>query len=327
MEKRETNFIFTLIVILFTLISFDNLAQDIIEEINEESTAEYYDSESFNETIKLIGQSQKIYVLTNNSEKMLKGDFVTLSVDQKPCARFVVGKNKEQRAGLKILRIYSMKCWQKFRVGRLVQVTRGDDSHLFRDKKEENIPTELADEEKRIETEEDLYSVSDYGDLNEGHRHIKPDNIIGAALSRHQVEDFNGDLFENDKYNMSWAFQFQDNWFFEGVFSSVRLDNFPSKSTQTQLNIYQAKIKYNIKAPLYSFVMPYVGFETTSYSSPDAGNIDDKGIAAKELEVVEQLEYQRIIFGITILRRLVPGWFAKIDAGTDGLAGGFAIEF
>jgi hypothetical protein len=34
-----------------------------------------------------------------------------------------------------------------------------------------------------------------------------------------------------------------------------------------------------------------------------------------------------LVAGVTILRRLVPGWFIKADLGTDQLNIGFAIEF
>ena len=48
----------------------------------------------------------------------------------------------------------------------------------------------------------------------------------------------------------------------------------------------------------------------------------------KVLTAIENVEEQSgLIFGVTLLRRLVPGWFLSIDLGTDSTNVGVAIEF
>ena len=46
-----------------------------------------------------------------------------------------------------------------------------------------------------------------------------------------------------------------------------------------------------------------------------------------ENEQVEALNKNQVVAGVTILKRLVPGWFARADIGTDALNIGFSLEF
>ena len=84
------------------------MAQDIINEITSTSRGE--ESGIFSETIKTIGRTKKIFILTNNNGLLGKGDFITLMInDQKPVIRALVAKNHEGLSGIKILKIYSLK--------------------------------------------------------------------------------------------------------------------------------------------------------------------------------------------------------------------------
>lgn len=91
------------------------------------------------------------------------------------------------------------------------------------------------------------------------------------------------------------------------------------------------RIKYNFKAPLYSYIMPYIGFQYYNISSPEAGKGNDTQVTPAqkeaELKAVDDLKKSGTVVGVTILRRLVPGWFFKADIGTDVMNLGFAIEF
>jgi hypothetical protein len=90
-----------------------------------------------------------------------------------------------------------------------------------------------------------------------------------------------------------------------------------------------ARLKYNIKGPAYTYFMPYIGFKSQTVSSPDAGKGTSNSPAQneEELVVIDELAKTGPVFGVTLLRRLVPGWFIKADLGTDVLNVGFAIEF
>lgn len=73
--------------------------------------------------------------------------------------------------------------------------------------------------------------------------------------------------------------------------------------------------------------MPYIGFHSYNISSPDAGKTNNPVINEEELTAVDDLKKSGPVFGISVLRRLVPGWFIKTDIGTDIINLGFAIEF
>ena len=73
--------------------------------------------------------------------------------------------------------------------------------------------------------------------------------------------------------------------------------------------------------------MPYVGYQTYNISSPKAGQDIDPDVAQAQLRAVEVMETRNVVVGITLLRRLVPGWFIKADIGSDGANIGFAVEF
>jgi len=67
--------------------------------------------------------------------------------------------------------------------------------------------------------------------------------------------------------------------------------------------------------------MPYLGFQKTLVSSPNA-------ITQSELEAVDNFDRADLVFGVTLLKRVVPGWFLKAEVGSDILASfGVAVEF
>lgn len=73
--------------------------------------------------------------------------------------------------------------------------------------------------------------------------------------------------------------------------------------------------------------MPYIGYHTYNVISPEAGNTNNIIANQEQEETIENLRKSGPVFGVTVLRRLVPGWFLKADIGTDNLNVGFAIEF
>jgi hypothetical protein len=73
--------------------------------------------------------------------------------------------------------------------------------------------------------------------------------------------------------------------------------------------------------------MPYIGFHTYTVSSPDAGKTANTVLNEAQLLAIDELKKSGPVFGITALRRLVPGWFIKADIGSDIINLGFAIEF
>ncbi|MBC75780.1 MAG: hypothetical protein CME64_07175 [Halobacteriovoraceae bacterium] len=289
-------------------------------------------TEIFTETVRIISRSQKIFILTNTNEMLNKGDFITLVLGEKdPVARALVGKTHDSLAGIKIIKIYSLKRWSSLKKGLEVGILKGDDSRLF--VKEEKKEVE---EEGKIESEEDLYQIDegiieeDVDFFSKDNRYIRTDNVVGAAWSQYSFE--NTLLPETEtkigtQWAFSWAYQFNDNYWAEGLYGRTLLSNFPAQSTQTLVNNFTIRLKYTFKAPLYSYIMPYVGYQIYNVSSPNAGQSNDPTLNAKEENLINELGQDQPVFGLTLLRRLVPGWFFKADLGNDIIALGAAIEF
>ncbi|MCO4755606.1 MAG: hypothetical protein KC478_14085, partial [Bacteriovoracaceae bacterium] len=290
-------------------------------------------AEIFTETVRIISRSQKIFIITNTNEMLQKGDFITLVLGERdPVARALVGKTHAGQAGIKILKIYSLKRWSLMRTGLDIRVLKGDDSKLF--VKAAPKP-QVEDDIEKIESEEDLYDIDT--SIEEGvnffdkdNRHIKPDNVVGAAWSQYSFENTllaEAETEVNNQWAFSWAYQFNDNYWLEGLYGRTLLSDFPAKSAQTLINNFTIRLKYTFKAPLYSYVMPYVGYQIYNVSSPDAGQSTSATLNAQEEDLIADLGQDQPVFGVTLLRRLVPGWFLKADLGNDIISLGFAIEF
>lgn len=307
------------------------LAQSLVEDANLTTTAQGGEN-VFVETIKIISGSKKIFIITNNNQQLGPGDFISFALDNNLAARAVVAKTHQGQVGVKILKIYSLTQWGRLRRDQEVQIIKGDDS-LFGKKP---VEEKTADSNTgKIKSEDDLYTGDvvvddDIGIFDENkNRHIKPDNVValtGAFYQAAEVESRGGTVRTNE-FGLSWAYQFADNYFIEGLYGRAMLDNYPGDGAQTLVNHLTARLKYNIKGPLYTFFMPYVGFHTYTVSSPKAGETGVQTTDEEELQAIDDLKKSGPVFGVTVLRRLVPGWFIKGDVGSDIINLGFAIEF
>ncbi len=306
-------------------------AQSLVEDANLNTPAG--SDTSFKETIKIISSSKKIFILTNNNQQLGPGDFVSLALDDKLAARAVVAKMHQGQVGIKILKIYSLAQWSRLQRNLDVQVIKGDDSYFG---KKPEAPT--GDTAAKIKDEEDLYSgdvvmEDELGLIEENkNRHIKPDNLVavmGSFMTVEEVNKENPGEIRGTTLGASWAFQFTDNYFIEGIYGRTMFDNYPGDGSQTLINQFIGRIKYNFKGPLYTFFMPYIGFQNYSVVSPDAGKRSESTQTEidNENDAIKKLQKSGPVAGVTILRRLVPGWFIKADLGTDIIDVGFAIEF
>lgn len=318
------------IFVLISLCVNPLAAKDIISDISAPIEA-MGPSDMFTENIQIIGASKKIFILTNSNQMMSKGDFITLILNFKdPVARAVVAKEHDGLVGVKILKLYSLKAWSKIYQGKDIQLIRGDDLFLFKNKdsKKEQSPEDGL----KIESEEDLFNAKDIeksleGDFENDNRHIKPDNVVNLYWAKYSFQDVEGDAAVENHFGGGWAYQFQDNLWVEGVYGRILINDEPAKSKQTLVSNLTLRLKYTFKAPLYSYILPYVGYQNYTVSSPDAGSKDSPLRDEKEINFVKKLSKRNIVFGATILRRMVPGWFLKADLGTDVINIGVAIEF
>lgn len=180
-----------------------------------------------------------------------------------------------------------------------------------------------------IQGEEDLYNLSEGGidgNFDKSNRLIKPDNIVALGYSQSTFQNtLTNETRALQQFWFNWNYQILDDIWLEGVYGRTLLDDFPAEAAQTLINNFTIRAKYTLELPLYSYAMPYVGYQFNIVSSPDAGI--DPLTRNEELQLIETLQSRQLIFGVTILRRLVPGWFLKIDLGTDLIGAGFGVEF
>lgn len=322
-------------ILLITLLIASSLknvyAQGLVDDLSTPiNKAGLYD-ELFTEYIKVIGNSRRIFIMTNNNQKLGTGDFFSIVLNEKLTARALVAKKNGDLIGVKIMRVDSLANWARIRKGIAVQVLKGDDT-AFKEKQKNPKKADDAVAAK-INSEEDLFKESaimiDDIDLEDkSNRALKTDNIVSAQMGMLAVDERGNEQM----WNMQWAYQIADNIFIEGLYGYMLLTEYPGELIETSIANFTARLKYAFKAPLYSFVIPYVGFQTLSVSSPEAGtSIPGKTSTSSELQreidIVNGMRKKQFVVGLTVLRRLVPGWFVKADLGTDIMSVGFAIEF
>jgi hypothetical protein len=328
------NILFTSLLLICASSLNKSYSQDLVQDISSGVTVAD-NTELFTETIRIIGRSHRVFILTNTNQALFKGDFITLVLGEKDAvARAVVAKNHNELIGIKVLRIYSLKNWKRLKKNLDVKILKGDDSWLF--KKEDIKVEKKQDEEGKINTEEDLYRDDlvgeDLDSFGKDSRLIKPDNIVSLNFSRYSLEndlanDGEGEPQVYNRYTGQWAYQFADNYWVQGSYGRVQIDGLPTGGTQTIVNDLTVRLKYTFQAPLYSYIKPYIGFQVHSVDSKQAGKSEDAALNDAENDQIAKMQKAEIVFGVTVLRRLVPGWFLQADIGTDVLSLGFGIEF
>jgi hypothetical protein len=326
--------------LLFIFFATSNLlyAQDIIDDISAPISLGDT-SELFTETIKIISGSRRIFIITNDNQMLSKGDFITLVLDQTlPVARAIVAKNHEGDVGIKILKIYSLKNWSRIKSNLAVQILKGDDSRLFvkkEDKVKKNVTKEFT-----IEDEEDLFNekaLMDSDDFSDDdNRIIKQDNIVSIGFGQQSINDEAKEMpggkdlvYTSNQFSASYAYQFQSDFWVEGLYAYANMGNVPTTQAETDFHNFSLRVKYTIKAPFYSYVLPYVGYQLRYWASGYVDDLEeiDPDLKNETENYLNKITEDKFIFGVTLLKRLVPGWFVKADLGTDIINVGFAIEF
>lgn len=322
------------IILTFTLFTFNSFSQSIIDEFNEDSETNQLASELVTEKITKVSNSKRTYIITNDNQSFYKGDFITLVLANKLAARAIVAKNLNSLAGIKIIKIYSLDLFKTFRPELEVKIIRGDDS-FFGAKKETEEDREDA---TLLKEEEDLYNgtlLEDDLSMEENtNRKIKTDNIISLNVGLIEGLNNDGSTQRYTHLNGMWMYQFDDNIWAEVGYGQNLINDYPSPGFDTKMTNLFLRAKYTISAPFFSYVQPYLGFQIISASSPQAG-VDDpnddiiptQAQLDNEIQLVEDLKKRQVIFGVSVLKRLVPGWFIRADLGSDIMNIGFSLEF
>lgn len=335
--------LFTLSVLFTLLFCASNVfAQNVLDDIEEEERIDTGRTEAapnlVSETIKNISPSKKIFILTNENKTFSKGDFISLLLNNKLVCRALVAKvNDEQLSGIKIVKIYNINLWKQLANNKEVLVLKGDDSYYIN--KENAPPAEETEKNKsKVQDEEDLYNTTTLDDddlsLDENNaRLIKTDNIISFGVGMIEAKDVDGSSKRYSHINGAWGYQVAENIWGEVGFGTNTITDYPGTGIDTRLINIMTRVKYTFNAPFYSYLMPYVGYQVIQAQSPGAGERveGDTTTTDAELEnekqLVEDLKKSSLVFGVTVLKRIVPGWFIRADLGSDIISGGLTLEF
>ncbi len=310
--------------------------QSVIEDIDDASPNQNFEGPPLTtEKILKVSSSRRILILSNRNTSYDRGDFISLLLSNQLVVRCLVAKIHNGQAGLKITKIYNLPLWKKIQRNLKVQVIRGDDSYSTVQNKKRQEAEEREIPKSLIQEEEDLYNkttmLEDDLTLEENtNRIIKTDNIITVILGFVEGLDIDGNSKRYNQINGSWMYQLTDNIWAEVTYGQNIINDYPNLGLDTKLANLSFKAKYTIPAPFFSYIQPYAGYQILSVSSPGAGVEDgntNAQILALELQRVEDLKRQSAIFGVTVLKRLVPGWLARIDLGSDLVSFGFGFEF
>ncbi|MGZ3806794.1 MAG: hypothetical protein ACXVCE_01810 [Bacteriovorax sp.] len=318
-------------------------AQNVLDDIEEEERIDAGTGEKapnlVSETIKIIAPSKKIFILTNENQSFSKGDFISLLLANKLVCRALVAKTTDQKlSGIKIVKIYNLDLWKQLAQGKEVLVLKGDDSYYTNKEKAPEKEKASKKNESKVQSDEDLFNSTSLGNEDDlsveenGKRLIKPDNLVSLNVGLIEGKDVDGASKRYTQINGSWGYQLSDNIWAEAGVGTNTIRDYPFTGLDTRLINITVKGKYTFSAPFYSYLQPYVGYQTILANSPSAGVDPGDGSRtaadlAHELQLVQDLKKSSVIFGVTILKRIVPGWFIRADLGTDILNGGLSIEF
>ncbi len=318
------------------------IAQNVLDDIQISERGDSSDTSNLapdlaKETILKISSSKKIFLISNEAQSFGKGDFISLLLNTKLAVRALVAKTTDDKiAGIKITKIYSLQLWNQLKNGLEVQVLKGDDSYFtIKEKKNEEGIEDKA--ETKIEEEDDLFNSTTLGGDDDSlmeenkNRLIRPDNLLAVNVGMIEGKDNDGSSRRYTQINGAWAYQLVDNIWGELQLGTNVINDFPSSEIDTRLINITVRGKYTFSGPFYTYFQPYFGYQIIRADSPGAGNDDGRGFTDEqlqaEIDLVEDTAKSRMIFGITALKRIVPGWFVRADIGLDILSGGLTLEF
>jgi len=335
-------------LVFFSLIFFlgisHSFAQNVLDDIEEEDIQENATSELapklVSETIKVISPSRKIFILTNENKTFSKGDFISILLGNKLVCRALVAKTTDEAlSGIKIVKIYNVVLWKQLATNKEVLILKGDDSYYSNLEKAPKDDAEELKKKNKVKDDEDLFNSTTLNDddlsLEEtNNRLIKTDNLVSAGVGLIASLDSEGQSKKAVHTNGSWGYQLSDNVWAELGAGYNTLVDYPTTGFDTRMINFTTKFKYTFEAPFYSYLMPYVGYQIIQANSPGAG-VDDGSVTPPptkaeldaEILALEKLRKSAVIFGVTVLKRIVPGWFIRVDLGSDIINAGLSLEF
>ena len=314
------------ITLICLTVSLKILAISAVEALDGDSLSPLEKPLLVTETIKKISPTKRIFIITNSNSSYYSGDFISIIYKKHLVARAIVAKTQGELSGIKVIRIDSLPLWKELKTSLEVQILRGDDSYYYK------MDQEMDGSTSKVQDEMDLYNettlLEDNLNLDEkkGH-HIKTDNILALNFSLIAGVDDNQSAAYYQQFNATWAYQLTNNIWGEICIGRSYIKDFPGPQAYTTFTNFLFKIKYTIVAPFYSYLLPYVGYHKKMADAPELGVNQTDEQTAKEEQLISLMNSDDFILGVTILKRLVPGWFFRLNIGTDSISGGLALEY
>ena len=284
------------------------------------------------EKILRISNTRRVFIISSANQGFLPGDYITLLHQGRHVARAIVAKQQDSRAGIKIIKIYSPALWGQLKTGLAVKILRGDDSYFInQESSQDKDQDELAGEVSKIMSEEDLFNSEAFlqEDLAEDRKKglFETDNLIAVGVGLVSTIDPGGEAAADLHFGYSFARQLASNIWGEFAYGYSNLQGFPDVGITTSLQTFTLRVKYVFAAPFHSFIMPYIGYKFSVAIAPKADPARDEKTPEQQAELLDDVALSGPIVGASVFKRLVPGWFVRMDVGTDFLALGVAVEF
>lgn len=317
------------------------LAQSVIDEIDQAPAVSTnpLTQNLVTEKIERLSPTGQIFLLTNTNLGFARGDFISLVYNDQLIVRGLVARMRDDLAGVKITKYYNQEIWKNLGVGSQVQVIRGDDSYFTNQAKNVASSQEEIELNSLIQEEEDLYNsttlaedeslIDQEVDENKD-RLIKTDNIVSFGYGWISGLTTSGQDTRYGIFNASYSYQIEDNIWVEGLFGQSTVNDFPNTGLDTKFTNITVRAKYTFQGPFYSYIMPYLGYQSVTVSSPGAGVSDgttSQDVLDEEARLVNESEKSGAIAGVALLKRMVPGWFLRAELGTDIINLGLSLEF
>lgn len=172
-------------------------------------------------------------------------------------------------------------------------------------------------------------SQTDIAVKENSNKKFEKNNFFGANVGSTSGFDYRGNSKFYLQYGASFARQFVDNIWAELFYGYSQLQSFPVALAVSIQHSLSLRIKYTFALPFEFFAMPYVGARYIVLDTPDYSadlqyemgrSIEDKAKRRRRLT-------DSLIFGATVVRRIIPGLLARADIGYDSINLGLNVEF
>jgi hypothetical protein len=316
-------------------------AQSIVDELKAVSSGELpLKNQLFSETITTISTNKRIFILTNSNKKLIMGDFVSFIKGEDLVARALVIKTRDDRSGLKLVKIYNQSLWGSLTTGLNLNILRGDDSYyLSQLGKERESAIDSTETKSRVATKETaspltadesliLGSEFDFDEKRHSdNRKINADHLLYFTVGNYRSLGTEGDADTYMHYRFGWGVQLFSNWFTDLSYGHTTIKKYPAVDIDTALSTFTVKFGYIFQLPMHSFLYVFGGAYNNVASSPGAGEGGvSEAQAQDETEKVRDLEGFGYLGGVSFYKRLVPGWTFKIDIDPKNIGAGLMVE-